>query len=155
MTSSETTLSEAQATNGTPIMIEDRITITQLSPQVSAAITLEQDIREGFAQNPPQLPPKYFYDIDGSGIFEQIVRLPEYYVGRLETEVLTEHAEDIVGRGSWGRLVELGSGASEKMRSLLSALHGDTPIYSPFDISKSALAAAAKALTKDCTELEI
>lgn len=141
--------------HGTPIVAEDRITVTRLSPQVSTAQALIQDIRTGFASKPWELPPKYFYDVDGSGIFEQIVELPEYYVGRVETDILSENAPDIVSRGKWNRLVELGSGASKKTRSLLSAMERDKVVYVPFDISESALLEAAAMLTRDYAQLEV
>ena len=42
------------------------------------------DLLAGLAATPKRLPPKYFYDAEGSRLFERITELPEYYPTRTE-----------------------------------------------------------------------
>jgi hypothetical protein len=91
---------------------------------------------DGRAQD---LPAKYFYDAEGSRLFEAICDLPEYYPTRTETALLRRIAPEIAARVMEGAaLVEFGSGASTKTRILLDAMP-QLAVYVPIDISKSAL----------------
>ncbi len=93
------------------------------------------------------LPPKYFYDANGSRLFERICRLREYYPTRTELSLTRMHLADIArfaGRGC--ELVEYGSGASVKIRLLLDRIRPS--MYVPVDISASALADAGKRLCR-------
>ncbi|MFJ9517283.1 L-histidine N(alpha)-methyltransferase [Kitasatospora sp. NPDC101801] len=112
---------------------------------------LRHDVRSGLTASPKSLPPKWFYDARGSELFEEITRLPEYYPTRAEREILTDRAAEIAAATGARTLVELGSGSSEKTRLLLDALRdlGTLRTYVPVDVSESALAAAAEALTAD------
>ena len=77
----------------------------------------------GLSRKPKALPCKFFYDARGSALFEQICQVPEYYLTRTEIAILERYAGDIAERvGPHCRLVELGSGASIKVRILLRAL---------------------------------
>ena len=69
------------------------------------------DVRRGLNATPKFLLPIYFYDALGSALFDAICELPEYYVTRAETSILTAAAKEIVSAfGTPIRLVELGSG---------------------------------------------
>ena len=46
---------------------------------------LRADVRAGLTAVPKTLPPKYFYDERGSMLFDEITRLPEYYLTRAKT----------------------------------------------------------------------
>ncbi|MEM7442982.1 MAG: L-histidine N(alpha)-methyltransferase [Pseudomonadota bacterium] len=106
----------------------------------------ERSVRTGLSAQPKTLEPKYFYDDAGSALFEQITDLPEYYLTRAETEILSTRASEMAGIiGPDAELVELGSGASVKTRLLLSAL-ADPGAYIPIDISADHMEAAAKTL---------
>lgn len=95
-----------------------------------------------------RLSPKYFYDVRGSELFEAICRLPEYYLTRTETAILRSCARDVARRtGAGAVLVELGSGASEKVRLLLEALH--PAAYVGVDISRDFLQVATRRLAQD------
>jgi dimethylhistidine N-methyltransferase len=95
------------------------------------------------------IPCKFFYDARGSWLFEEICRLPEYYPTRTEIAILEENSGDIAAQmGSYCRLIEFGSGASQKARILLRAL--DRPAaYVPVDISREHLRDAAASLAED------
>ncbi len=135
-----------------------RFTVRELSTPSTLRASLVADVLEGFAKTPKSLPPKYFYDVEGSEIFEAITELPEYYVTRAETAALIEHAATIIGEGRWSRLLELGSGSSTKTRTLLDAMHEGSRgrvTYAPLDISPSAVAEAAEALTSWADWLDV
>src|ERR1700735_4399489 len=85
---------------------------------------LRADVRAGLTGRPKTLPPKYFYDARGSELFDEITRLPEYYLTRAETAILQRHSADIAALSRCESLVELGSGTSAKTRLLLRALLG-------------------------------
>jgi L-histidine N-alpha-methyltransferase len=118
---------------------------------------LRADVVAGLTAERKWLPPKWFYDADGSELFEKITRLPEYYPTRSEREVLAAHAADVAELTSAHTLVELGSGSSEKTRLLLDALtgHGTLEAFVPLDVSESALAEAAEAISKDYPGLNV
>ena len=72
---------------------------------------MADDVREGLSSTPKMVPPKYFYDDLGSGLFEQITEQPEYYPMREEGKLLVEIAGDrparCDGRGGGGGQVFL------------------------------------------------
>jgi L-histidine N-alpha-methyltransferase len=101
-----------------------------------------KDVRDGLTREPKALPPKYFYDDLGSQLFEAICRLPEYYLTRAESEILGDHASEIVSAVEGPvRIIELGSGSAEKTRYLIEALLSRQPElhYLPVDISDVSL----------------
>jgi len=112
-------------------------------------------VLSGLGQGDKSLPCKFFYDAEGSRLFEKICELPEYYPTRTESRILEHHAADIARcLGVKVRLVEFGSGAGIKIRLLLSAL--DQPVaYVPVDISRLHLLAAASSLARDFPHLSI
>lgn len=113
------------------------------------------EILSGLRLPQKRLPSKYFYDERGCELFEQICRLPEYYLTRTELEIMRAHVAEmalLVGRRVL--LVEMGSGASIKTRLLLDRLR-DPAAYVPVDISRSYLDQAQVDLSRDYPALEI
>ena len=125
------------------------------------------DVRAGLLSSPKDLSlwPKYFYDAEGSRLFEQITELPEYYQTRTELSILREKACEIVSRARCREIVELGSGSASKTRTLLDAmlkvrvpdesLNGRPARYVPLDVSESALRESGERLLEEYPELEI
>jgi dimethylhistidine N-methyltransferase/ergothioneine biosynthesis protein EgtC len=113
-----------------------------------AARSLAADVAMGLTATPKTLPPKWFYDAEGSELFEEITRLPEYYPTRAEREILAEHAMDIARATGAHTLVELGSGSSEKTRLLLDGLRHNETLRQivALDVSETALRDATQAL---------
>ena len=70
-------------------------TALRAEPSVETANSFATDILEGLSAKPKRLPPKYFYDLVGSALFERITHLPEYYPTRCEIELLRQHAPAI------------------------------------------------------------
>jgi L-histidine Nalpha-methyltransferase len=118
---------------------------------------LRADARAGLTATPKSLPPKWFYDANGSALFEKITELPEYYPTRAERSILRTHAGEIAALTEARTLVELGSGSSEKTRLLLSALRdaGTLRCYVPVDVSEPALIMAADSLSADYPGLDV
>jgi L-histidine Nalpha-methyltransferase len=118
---------------------------------------LRADVRAGLTAVPRTLPPKYFYDARGSELFDEITRLPEYYLTRAETSILQRHSADIAALSRCESLVELGSGTSAKTRLLLRALlDGGTLLeFVPFDVDPAVLTEASEALAAEFPGLAI
>jgi L-histidine N-alpha-methyltransferase len=132
-------------------------TISRRLPADYRAASLRADALAGLTATPKSLPPKWFYDAQGSALFEKITELPEYYPTRAERAILRAVAPEIAALTGAAALVELGSGSSEKTRLLLSALRdaGTLRGYVPVDVSESALAAAGGALTAEYPGLAV
>ncbi len=97
---------------------------------------------EGLSRPRKSLPCRFFYDARGSALFEDITRLPEYYLSRTEVAILEEYANEMTDTAPEGAvLVEFGSGSSRKTEILLGSLR-ELAAYVPIDVSLSALSAA-------------
>ena len=106
-------------------------------------------VAAGLGARPKSLPCRFFYDDEGSRLFEEICRLPEYYPTRTEGEILARNANEIaeaVGPGA--ALAELGSGSSAKTRTLIEAFlsRQEALHYAPVDISAGFLEETARGL---------
>jgi L-histidine N-alpha-methyltransferase len=123
----------------------------------SAHHDLSRDVLDGLQCSPKSLPSKWFYDSVGSDLFDQITRLPEYYLTRAEAEILRARSAGIAAATNADTLVELGSGTSEKTRMLLDALRdrGSLRRFVPFDVDASMLSAAATAIRSEYPDIEI
>jgi L-histidine N-alpha-methyltransferase len=117
---------------------------------------LVHDARTGLAAAQKRLSPVWFYDERGSGLFDEITRLPEYYPTRAERGLLERAAVEVVELSGADTLVELGSGTSEKTRVLLDAMTGRGPCrYVPLDVDPDTLIAAARALAEEYDDLHV
>lgn len=119
--------------------------------------SLANDVAAGLASRRKELPPKHFYDVRGSELFERITELPEYYLTRTERRILEAYAPRLVAELKPRALVEFGSGSSAKTRILLDAMRDEGSLvgYGPVDVSASALEAAGKALAADYPGLAV
>jgi L-histidine N-alpha-methyltransferase len=117
-----------------------------------------RDVEAGLTSAPKRLPCCYFYDEEGSLLFEEICQLPEYYLTRTEHRILCERAAEIAGLfPDEITLAELGSGSAVKTRLLIEAfLHRHRSLrYMPVDISPTILEESSMALLKAYPRLEI
>jgi len=113
------------------------------------------DVIEGLSVPRKRLPAKYFYDAEGSRLFEEITGLPEYYPTRTELGILRARAAEIAGPVEPGTtLVEFGSGASTKVRVLLGAVP-HISAYVPVDISLEVMSGHATHLMRDFPRLDV
>ena len=125
------------------------------APRDQATEQFAADVTAGLSANPKQLLPKYFYDETGSQLFEEITRLPEYYLTRTELKILRDNAPAIaalIPRDS--ALIELGAGSATKAKILLEAAP-QISAYVPVDISAEFLGNEAAKLGRDIPRVEV
>ena len=107
------------------------------------------NLAEGLSRTPKEIACKYFYDQEGSALFDAICALPEYYQTRTEVALLRRHAGEIAAAiGPDAEIVEFGAGALRKIRILLDALERPRA-YAPIDISGAYLAQVVRSLAAD------
>lgn len=116
----------------------------QTSPSIKQS-TFAEDVLAGLTATPKTLSSKYFYDDEGSRLFMEIMKLPEYYLTRSERDIFSEQTADIYEAFSPGHnefdLIELGAGDGTKTAILIDHFlkrRADFT-YSPIDISQEAI----------------
>ena len=112
------------------------------------------DVLKGLRQQQKAVPARWFYDEEGSRLFEQITRVAEYYPTRAETEILGAQGAqfaDLIGPER--AVVEFGSGSSVKTPLLLEAIA--PAAYVPLDISGDFLRQSAAALARKFPRLPV
>lgn len=115
-----------------------------------------RSVAAGLNDRPKWLHCRFLYDSEGSRLFEEITRQPEYYPTRTEAAILAERAAEIRRFTGPLTLVELGSGYSVKTEYLLSAYsRDDEPVrYVPVDVSDSALRAASRSIAESFADVD-
>lgn len=113
------------------------------------------EVLAGLGAKQKTLSPKFFYDERGSTLFDEITRLPEYYLTGTELAIMRRHVGEIAGLvGPQASLIEFGSGSSTKTRILLEHLDR-LAAYVPVDISREHLLAAAAGVAADFPHIEV
>jgi L-histidine N-alpha-methyltransferase len=116
------------------------------------------EITEGLSAQQKYIPSKFFYDVNGSKLFEDITSLPEYYPTRTEKALLKEVASQISKTLRNIDIVELGSGDCSKISILLDAIPYEnmaTVRYIPVDVSHAAISKSAEMLVKRFPDITI
>jgi dimethylhistidine N-methyltransferase len=118
------------------------------------------DVEKGLTASPKRLFSKYFYDDNGSRIFQEIMDMPDYYLTNVELEILSLQAAEIhqnLGFNDGYNIIELGAGDGLKTKAFLSYLvHQKIDItYCPLDISQEAMNLLQADLREDLPTLEI
>ena len=112
------------------------------------------EVKDGLRSSIKRISPKFFYDERGSQLFEEITRLPEYYLTRTEIDILNAHKHELAEMiGKHCCLLEYGSGSSRKVRILIHAL--EPRYYVPIDISEKHLQQSAAAIHDDFQKLSV
>ena len=117
------------------------------------------DVLQGLTETPRRLPSRYFYDDEGSRLFQSIMDAEDYYPTDCEHEILSSHGREIAERVAKGPIdvVELGAGDGSKTLHLLrhlTALGADV-VYRPIDISEGAMRALVAAVSAEVPGLRI
>lgn len=128
----------------------ERYRIDQHHNADSPSRIVEEDIRRGLTGNPKSLPSKYFYDSQGSALFERITQLSEYYLTRVEQGLIMSYAEEVMAWVHPQEVVELGSGSTTKIRLLLDAPSTADHLtrYIPFDFNEQVVQSALGTLAQ-------
>ena len=119
---------------------------------------LREEINEiiaGLSASPKRIEPKYFYDQNGSELFDRICTLPEYYPTRTERSIMRDNMDEITRLvGPRAALIEFGAGSNIKARQLLRGL--ESPVaYVPVEISGEYLLEQANDLKAEFPSLSV
>ncbi|MFK7815290.1 MAG: L-histidine N(alpha)-methyltransferase [Gammaproteobacteria bacterium] len=138
---------------GSPLS-NKRFKIQSLSFQ-GAADLLQQDVIEGLFTLPRSLPPKYFYDDEGSKLFDQICNTQDYYPTRTEAALLNKYSAEIIELVNPKICTELGAGTSTKTEILLTALCAskESFVYQSIDVCEEVLVESANRLLQKYNNL--
>lgn len=122
--------------------------------------TFEEDIDRGLTASQKFISSKYFYDDQGSIIFQDIMKMPEYYPTPCEFEILSLQGEKMLDRLGFDEpfnIVEFGAGDGIKTRQLLKKLIEKRVdfTYVPIDISKMAIDELEANMLDELPELKI
>ncbi len=120
-----------------------------------------EDVLEGLSDDPKRLSSKYFYDDEGSRLFQEIMKLPEYYLTRTEVEIFDTRTKEIYDAFDVGEddfdLIELGAGDGTKTSLLVDYFlkRNASFRYIPIDISSEALNFLTKKFHREFSALDI
>ena len=135
----------------------DRFSLVAV-PSSARLAAFARDVRTGLTANPKWLSCCYFYDQEGSQLFEEICELPEYYLPQAVREILVDHAADIQAAvPDEIAVVELGSGNAAKTRILLEVLLAKRKklCYVPIDICRTVIEDSSRELLREFPQLKI
>ena len=112
-----------------------------------------QELIKNFSDKKKIIPSKFHYDLKGSRYFEKITKTKEYYVTRVEKQILNKISGQINKIfGNNLTFVEFGSGSTEKISILLNKR---VKFYVPLDISFDFIKGSSKKLLRSFPNLKI
>lgn len=120
----------------------------------------KRDVLEGLSSSPKFIYSKYFYDKRGDALFQEIMKLPEYYLTNCELEILTHQKETILQEihpERFFNLIDLGAGDAFKTKQLLKYFR-DKEVgfkYIPVDISQNAIKKVTRELQLEIPGIQI
>lgn len=122
--------------------------------------TFAKDVINGLTAYQKHISSKYFYDDAGSRIFQEIMKMPEYYLTDSEFEILSLQAEQIYEALQFSgtfNIIELGAGDGFKIFKLLEYLQNKEIQfnYIPIDISQEAIDILTQRLKERLPNLNI
>lgn len=130
--------------------------------QKTVELTTEAlEMFEGLKSPKKKIFSKFFYDSEGSRIFQQIMRMPEYYLTGCEAEIFETHKRSIgtlfCSNCCTVDLVELGAGDGLKTRILIEEMLSENINfrYIPVDISEEAISQLVNSLQGQFPDLPI
>lgn len=122
--------------------------------------TFAKDVIKGLTAQQKHLSSKYFYDDNGSRIFQEIMKMPEYYLTDSEFEILSLQAKQIFEALNFSQpfnIIELGAGDGFKIFKFLEYLQTNNVKfnYVPIDISQEAIDMLTQSLKERLPDLSI
>lgn len=127
-------------------------------PMPDVLATFAEDVERGLSQTAKELNCRWFYDAEGSQLFDAICGLDEYYLWRAEHEILKANAKTIAAEAPRNcTLIELGSGTASKTQLLIDALiqRSGSLVYTPIDVSSTVLKDSSQKLLDAHPELSM
>lgn len=141
----------ARSSDPVPMVIPGNLRVHQLHDAVDDDLAA---VKRGMAAPQPQLHPKFFYDAEGSALFDAITETPEYYPTRTEASIFARYQGEMLSHIDTGStLVEPGSGNCGKAMQLLR--DGRLTHYAPIEISREFLVDCCTRLASENPELSI
>lgn len=129
--------------------------VTPLEADEAAIYEFRDDVLRGLSGEEKSVPSKYFYDEEGSRLFEEICKLPEYYPTRTELSILQQDGAEMANLlGRECLLIEYGSGSTCKTRLLLNQI-AEPAGYVPIDIAREQLQESSEALAREYPNLPV
>jgi L-histidine Nalpha-methyltransferase len=122
---------------------------------------LIEEVRTGLQRQPKRLSSRFFYDAEGSRIFQAIMHVPDYYLTRSEYEILDTCKAPLLDLFATGNrpfeLVELGAGDGLKTKLLLDHFSREKAdfAYVPVDISADALDGLVGDISQQWPDLQL
>jgi len=135
----------------------NRVSITNLLQEIGPE-DVRNEIISGLSSTKKFISSKFFYNLEGSQLFETITGLDEYYPTRTEMGILKRIGPAIMKCCRGYDIIELGSGDNSKISVLFQAateLSGEAIHYMPLDISQSAINASARGLVRAFPNINI
>ncbi len=118
-----------------------------------------QDVVAGMTAEHKYLSSKYFYDEKGSKIFQEIMRMDEYYLPNCEAEILENRSKNIISSLTHETfdIIELGAGDGTKTIIFLeeAVRAGKKITYIPLDISADILEVNRNHVHESLPDLEV
>jgi len=137
--------------------VDNTLSADERAETETASVEAHAELRRALQRRPRTVPPRWLYDDRGSDLFDQITRLPEYYQTEAERQILAVHSKMIAEMTAATTVIELGSGTSDKTRTLLDAFvaHGMIERFVPLDVSEATLLDAAAMLGERYSDLDV
>ncbi len=139
------------------VSLHPRFTLISMDPRARLS-AFAKDVKQGLTARPKYLSCCFFYDREGSNLFEEICELPEYYLPAAEREILETQTDAILSYvPNEVSLVELGSGNAAKTRLVIEAIlcRQKELWYVPVDICRTVLEDCSLQLLKDYPALKV
>lgn len=143
-------------------MTDTNSTLAQpISAKTNNVEQFQIDVIQGLSNTPKKLHSKYFYDLKGDQLFQQIMEMPTYYLTKCELEIFSNKTADLASAINFQEspfdLIELGAGDAMKSSYLLNYLVNEQVefTYRPIDISGHILSELQDNLASKMPTLEI
>ncbi|WP_240755314.1 L-histidine N(alpha)-methyltransferase [Pedobacter sp. SYP-B3415] len=133
----------------------------RMDTDFNATEKLKREVLTGLTHSSKSIPSKYLYDTAGDRLFQDIMKMPEYYLTKCELDIFqnrtAELAAIITADPRPFDLIELGAGDAMKSAYLLQHLlkHDIEFTYRPIDISGNILEKLADRLGNEMPDLKI
>jgi L-histidine Nalpha-methyltransferase len=118
-----------------------------------------KEVEKGLKDKKKHVSPKFFYDKNGSKLFEKICDQPEYYLNRIESLILKKSVLEIINILGEKEItiIELGNGNSLKTRILLKPFLTNMKrvCYFPIDVSLKMLKKSIRDLSREYVNLQV
>ena len=137
--------------------LHPNIKIDNLLPEIGKKEVIKK-ILAGLTCKNKYISSIFLYDEKGSRLFEEITRLPEYYIPRIEKSLIRNAATYLNDWLQNVNIVEYGCGDCSKISILLESISTEnlnTVCYTPVDVSHSAILESANILLNNFCGLRI